>query len=196
MTGFNIAIPIELPLTDVSKVLEDQLAGKTFPEDPTGPVSITIKHVGLAGSDDRLVMSLRVKARARESWFGLSTEADINVSGRPSLEPDQQLLRLADIAVDVHSAAAFGLVGKAAEALEPMIRDNLAKQAVIDLKPFSAEAKEKITAAIADFSKADPGIKLDSMVDDIRVVDIAFDAQTLRIVAKARGALKVLVLAF
>ena len=77
-----------------------------------------------------------------------------------------------------------------------MIRDNLAKQAVIDLKPFSAEAKEKITAAIADFSKADPGIKLDSMVDDIRVVDIAFDAQTLRIVAKARGALKVLVLAF
>ena len=42
LDGINIAIPIELPLTDVSQLLETQLAGKTFQEDPTGPVSITI----------------------------------------------------------------------------------------------------------------------------------------------------------
>ncbi len=191
--GIHIAIPIQLPLTDVSKLLEDRLAGKTFPEHPSGPIFITIKQAGLASSGNRLLMSLRVKVRARESWLGFGTEADIKVSGRPVLEPDQRLLRLADIVVDVQSAAAFGLVGEAAEALEPMIRDTLAKEAVINLKPFFAEAKEKITGAIADFSKAESGVKLDSTVDDIRVVDIGFDAQTLRIVAEATGALNVLV---
>jgi hypothetical protein len=191
--GINIAIPIELPLTDVSQLLETQLAGKTVPEDPTGPVSITIQHVGLAASDDRLVMSLRVKVRARESWFGLGIDADIDVSGRPALEPGQQLLRLTDIAVDVHSAAAFGLVGKAAEALEPMIRDTLAKKAVIDLQPFSVDAKDKIANAIADFSSPDTGIKLDNTVDDVRAVDIGFDTQTVRIVAEARGTINILV---
>lgn len=138
-------------------------------------------------------MSLRVKVRARESWFGLGTEADIDVSGRPALEPGQQLLRLTDIAVDVHSAAAFGLVGKAAEALEPMIRDTLAKKAVIDLKPFSVGAKDKIANAVADFSNPDTGIKLDSTVDDVRAVDIGFDTQTVRIVAEARGTINILV---
>ncbi len=191
--GIDIAIPIELALTDVSKLLEVQLAGKTLPEDSTGPVSISIKQVGVVASGDRLLISLHVKARARENWLGLGTEADVNVLGRPVLDPDQQLLRLTDIAVDVNSAAAFGLVGKAADALAPLIRDTLASKAVMDLKPFAREAKEKISAAIANFSKADSGIKLTKTVNDFRVVDIAFDAQTLRLSTEVKGTMNVLI---
>ncbi len=41
----NAAILIGLRSTDASKAVGGSLAGKMLPEDPTGPVSITIKHV-------------------------------------------------------------------------------------------------------------------------------------------------------
>ena len=36
--GVSIAIPIDMPFSDITKILEAQFAGKTFPEDGSGPV--------------------------------------------------------------------------------------------------------------------------------------------------------------
>ncbi len=63
----------------------------------------------------------------------------------------------------------------------------------MDLKQFAQEAKEKIAAAIANFSKADSGIKLTKTVNDFRVVDIAFDAQKLRLSTEVKGTMNVLI---
>ena len=125
----NVAVPIDIPFTEVNRLLEAQLKGKTFPEDKSGAFSATVRTVALAASGDRLLISLRVKANENKSWFGLGAEATIHVWGRPALDSGRQMLRLKDIALDVESEAAFGLLGAAARAAVPYLETTLAENA-------------------------------------------------------------------
>jgi hypothetical protein len=189
----NITVPIDIPFTDIDKLLQAQLIGKTYPEDGSGPVEITVRRATLAASGDRLLMTLRVKAHERKSWFSFGAEADIHVWGRPVLDREQQLIRFTDIALDVQSEAAFGLLGAAAQAARPQLRDALAERAVIDLKPFVAEARKEVATAVADFAGQNSAVRIDAAVNDLRLVGIAFDAATLRVIAEAAGSVKVAV---
>jgi len=183
----NIAVPIDVPFTEVNRILEAQLKGKTFPEDKSSAFSATVRRVALAASGDRLLMSLKVKANETKSWFGLGANATIHVWGRPVLDSAKQMLRLTDIKLDVQSEAAFGLLGAAAHAAVPYLESTLADNAVVDLVPLAANARKSIAAAIADFRESNDGVRVDADVTDLRLVGIAFDAKTLRIIAEADG---------
>src|SRR5262245_2454767 len=189
----NIAVPIDIPFTEVNRLLEAQLKGKTFPEDKSSAFSATIRSLNLAASGDRLLLSLRVKANENKSWFGLGAEATVHVWGRPVLGRAHQTLRLNDIALDVESEAAFGLLGTAARAAVPYLEQALAENAVVDLVPLAANARKSIEAAIADFRKSADGIRVDAAVTDLRLVGIEFDAKTLRVIAEADGTVGVAV---
>jgi hypothetical protein len=189
----NIAVPIDVPFTEVNRLLAAQLTGKTFPQNGTGPYEATIKTASIAASGDRLLISLRVKAREKASWFGLGAEANVNVWGRPVLDRERQTLRLTDIALDVDSEAAFGLLSTAARAAVPYLKDTLSENAVIDLKPFAANARNSMEAAIADFRTVAPGVRADVSFTDLRLIDIEFDAKTLRVIAEANGTANVTV---
>lgn len=189
----NIAVPIDIPFTEVTRLLEAQLKGKTFPEDQSSAFTATIRGVSLAASGDRLLLSLRVKANENKSWLGLGAEATIHVWGRPVLDATHQVLRLTDIALDVQSEAAFGLLGAAARPALPYLEKAVAEHGVVDLVPLAANARQSIDAAIADFRKSADGVRVDAAISDLRLVDIAFDAKTLRVVAEVNGTVQVAV---
>ena len=44
----DIAVPIDMPFTEVSRLIEAQLNGKTFPEDGSGAFATTIKQAAIA----------------------------------------------------------------------------------------------------------------------------------------------------
>jgi hypothetical protein len=113
----SIDLPVDVPFTEISRLLEAQLKGKTFPEDKSGGVTATIRTVNLAASGDRLLMSLGITANETKSWFGLSADATIHVWGRPVLDRGRQMLRLDNITLDVDSEAAFGVLGARRRAL-------------------------------------------------------------------------------
>jgi hypothetical protein len=189
----NIVVPIDVPFTEVDRLLSAQLVGKTFPRDGSGPYEATIKTAGIAASGDRLLVSLRVKAREKTSWFGLGAEANVHVWGRPKLDPEHQILRLTDISLDVDSEAAFGFLSAAARAAIPYLKDALAENAVIDLKPFADNARTSLDAAMGDFRTAAPGVRADVNFTDLRLLDIEFDAKTVRVIAEANGTANVAV---
>jgi len=189
----NIAVPIDIPFTEVNRLLEVQLKGKTFPEDKSSAFAATVQKVNVAASGDRLLMSLRVRANEKKSWFGLGAEATIHVWGRPVLDRDRQMLRLNDVTLDVESEAAFGLLGAAARAAVPYLEKSLAEQAVVDLVPLAANARKSIEAAIADFRKGGDGVRVDAAVTSLRLVGVEFDAKTLRVIAEADGTVRVAV---
>ena len=112
----NVALPVDIPFTEMNRLLAAQLTGKTFPEDKSGAFEATVRGVNIAASGDRLLISLRVTANEKKSWLGLGAEATIHVWGRPVLDSGRQLLRLEDVKLDVDSEAAFGLLGTAARA--------------------------------------------------------------------------------
>ena len=188
-----VGLPIDLPFTDLSKLLEAQLKGKRFPDDANAPVEIEVLSAAIGASGDRLLILLRVKAHERKSWFGFGAQATVQIWGKPVLDPETQILRLTDLSLAVESQAAFGLLGAAAGAAMPYLQQALADNAVLDLKPFAADAKTKIAAALADFEKDAGGVKVDAGIDTLRLTGIAFDSHTLRVIAEADGTAKVAV---
>jgi hypothetical protein len=182
-----LGVPIDVPFSEVSRLLDARLKGRNFPEGGGGSVAITVLGASLAPSDDRLLISLRVKAREQKTFFGFGGEATVYVWGKPVLDRERQILRLDDIALDVQSEAAFGLLGAAAHAAMPYLQTALADNAVIDLKPFAASAQQSLGAALAEFRHAEPGVRVDAAITGLRLVDLAYDAKTLRIVAEAQG---------
>jgi hypothetical protein len=139
------------------------------------------------------LISLRVKANENKSWLGVGAEATIHVWGRPVLDSGRQMLRLADIALDVDSEAAFGLLGAAARAAVPYLERTLADNAVVDLLPLAGNARKSIEAALSAFRKNDNGVRVDATITNLRLVGIEFDAKTLRVIAEADGTVKVAV---
>ena len=172
---------------------EKQLVGKTFPEDGSGSVDVTVKQASVAASGDRLLISLLVKAKEKKSFLGLGGEATVHVWGRPVLDQAQQTLRLADVELAVESEAAFGLLGAAARAAMPHLQKALADKLVVDLKPFAGNAQRKIAAVIADFQKNEDGVRVSADITSLRLADIAFDSKTLRVIAEAEGTINVAV---
>ena len=189
----NIGVPIDVPFTEVNRLLAAQLGGKTFPEDKSGSVDVTVKGASLAASGERLLITLRVNVKEKKSFFGFGADATVHLWGRPVLDREQQILRFTDITVDVESETAFGLLGAAARAAIPYLQDALAEKAVIDLKPFAANARKSIEEAVADFRGGGEGVRIDAAITDLRLVGVAYDATTLRVIAEADGAVKVAV---
>jgi hypothetical protein len=193
--GVFIGVPIDVPFTDINKIVEAQFAGRTFPEDGSGSVDVTVKHATVNASGDRLLISLLVNAREKKSLFGFGGEANVHIWGKPVLDQAQQTLRLTNIELAVESEAAFGLLGAAARAAMPHLQRALAEKATIDLKPFATNAQKKIAAAIADFQKNEDGVRVAAEITSLQLADIAFDSKTLRVIAEAQGTMNVYVTA-
>jgi hypothetical protein len=188
-----VGLPIDLPFKEANKLLSAQLTGRRFPDEKNAPVQVEIKRVSLAAAGEQLLIALHVTVHEKKTWFGLGADADVLIRGKPVLDAKAQMLRLTDIALAIDSDAGYGLLGAAARAAVPYLQEDLAKNAVVDLKPFLADAKAKIAAALADFRKDQNGVRVDAAIDDLRLTGIAFDAEKLRIIAEANGTAKVAV---
>jgi hypothetical protein len=188
--GVNIAVPIDIPFTEVNRLLDAQIAGKTFPDDGSGSFAATIKRADIAASGDRLLISLLVTVKKR-GLFGIGADATVHVWGKPALDRDNQILRFTDVTLDVQSQAAFGLLGAAAQAALPYLQNTLADKAVIDLKPFAADARTRIAAAVGGFTQQGGGMSANVAIKELRLTGVAYDATTLRIIANAAGTARV-----
>jgi hypothetical protein len=189
----SIAVPIDIPFTEVSRLLEAQIGGKTYPEDGSGTFAATIKHAAIAASGDRLLISLLVNVKKRGLFGFFGADATVHIWGRPVLDQDQQILRFTDVSLDVESQAAFGLLGAAAQAAAPYLQKTLADKAVIDLKPFAADAKQRIATAVTGLAAQGNGLSANLTINDLRLTGIAYDDKTLRVITNATGAVNVAV---
>ena len=186
----SIGVPIDIPFTEVNRLLEAQIKGKTFPEDGSGEFAVTIKQATIAASGDRLLITLFVNAKKR-GFFAIGADATVYVYGRPVLDADRQILRFTDLALDVQSEAVFGLLGAAAKAAVPYLQNTLADKAVIDLKPFAADARKQMAAAVTSFAAQGNGMTAKVAIDDLRLTGVAYDDKTLRVIADVNGAVSV-----
>ena len=189
----KIAVPIDVPFTELNRLMEAQLKNKTFPETGNAPGQVTVLASNISASGERLLISLRVKAKETKSWFGFGAEATVHVWGKPTLDQQNQIMRLTDITLDVRSDAAFGVLGAAARAAIPYLQKALADNAVVDLKPFAVNAQKSIEAAIAYFQAPVDGVEVEAAVTGLRLVGIDFDSTTLRVIAEADGTARALV---
>jgi hypothetical protein len=93
----------------------------------------------------------------------------------------------------VQSEAAFGLLGTAARAAVPYLQKALADNAVVDLKPFAANALKSIDKALDDFKAPVDGVEVEAGITGLRLTGIEFDSSTLRVIGEAEGNARALV---
>ena len=191
----SIGIPIDIPFTDVDKIVEAQLVGRNFPEDGSSSVNVTVKRAQVSASGDRLLISLLVNAKEKTGFFSFGGEATVHVWGRPVLDQANQILRLTNVELGVESEAAFGLLGAAARAVMPHLQKTLAEKATVDLKPFLGDAQKTIASAISDLQKNENGVRVATEINRLGLADIAYDTKTLRLIVEAAGTINVTVAA-
>jgi Domain of unknown function (DUF4403) len=186
----SIGIPIDVPFADIDKIVETQFAGRTFPEDGSGPVSVTVKRASVAASGDRLLISLLVSAKEK-TFLSVGGEANVYIWGRPVLDQAQQTLRLTNIELAVESEAAFGLLGAAARAVMPHLQKALGERTTVDLKPFLGDSRKMVADAISDLQKNEDGVRVAAEITSLNLADIAYDSKTLRVIAEAAGTINI-----
>jgi hypothetical protein len=182
-----VGLPIDVPFSELDTLLETQLQGKRYPEDDRTAMDVEVLKVHVGAAGDRLLIALDVKAREKKSWFGFGATATVQIWGKPVLDRQNQILRLTETSLAVESEAAFGLLGAATRAAMPYLQKALAEKAVVDLKPFAADAKKKIAAALTDFQQTSDDVKIDAAINEVRLSSIAFGSKTLRVIAEAEG---------
>ena len=191
----QIDIPIDIPFTDVDKIVEAQLIGRSFPEDGSGSAVVTVKRAQVSASGDRLLFSLLINAKEKSSFFSFGGEATVHIWGKPVLDQKTQILRLTNVEMGVESEAAFGLLGAAARAAMPHLQKTLAEKTTVDLKPFLGDAQKMIAGAISDLQKNDDSVKVATEIANLGLADIAYDSKTLRLIAEVSGTISVTVAA-
>ena len=75
----------------------------------------------------------------------------------------------------------------------PFVQSALEKNAVIDLKPFAANARASAETMLADFKRPTDGVEVEAAITGLRLAGIAFDAKTLRVITEAQGTAHALV---
>jgi Domain of unknown function (DUF4403) len=188
-----IGIPIDIPYTDVDKLVEAQLVGRNFPEDGSGSVTVTVKRAEVSASGDRLLISLLLNAKEKDGFFSFGGEAIVHIWGKPVLDKANQILRLANVEMGVESEAAFGLLGAAARAVMPHLQKTLAEKTTVDLKPFLGDAQKMIGSAVADLQKNEDSVRVATDITNLTLADIAYDSKTLRLIAEVDGTINVTV---
>lgn len=188
-----IGIPIDIPFTDVDHLVEAQLIGRTFPEDGSGSVNVTVKRAQVSASGDRLLISLLLNAKEKNSFFSFGGEATVHIWGKPVLDKANQILRLTNVEMGVESEAAFGLLGAAARAVMPHLQKTLAEKTTVDLKPFLGDAQKMIGSAISDLQKNENSVRVVTDITNLTLADIAYDSKTLRLIAEVDGTISVTV---
>jgi hypothetical protein len=190
---FSIAAPIEVPFTEINRILDLQLKGRVFPANADAAAQFKVLRASVAPSGNQLLISLLIDATEQKTWFGFGARATVYIWVRPELDRAQQKLRLTDMVLDIRSGAAFGLFGAAARIAIPYIQEELEQYAVVDLKPYAASARTGIEAVVADFDKQDDGVNAGATVTDLRLDGVEFDSKTFRVIAEAEGTAKIAV---
>ncbi len=183
----NIALPIDAPFQEVNRLLQARLKGRTF----GNAVAATVQSVRVTPARDRLLITLGIRAKERKTGFGLSAAAVVQAWGRPVLDPRRQLVRFDNIALNIESQAAFGLLGAAAHLATPYLQQALAEHALIDLKPIAATARKRFAAGVAASRGTIDGMDIDAGITGLRLVGVEFDAKTLRVQAEVDGLVRI-----
>jgi hypothetical protein len=189
----NVDLPIDIPFSEVNRLVEAQLKGKSFPISESGGITATVRGAKLQASGDRLVMSLGIRVNETKTWLRLGADATIHIWGKPVLDRARQRLHFDYIELDVQSEAVFGALGFAAQPAVPYLQKTLADHAEVDLAPLVANARKNIEAAIVSFRNNTTDAQLEAQVVGVQLAGIEFDATTLRIIASAEGTVRVTV---
>jgi hypothetical protein len=180
MDGFNVFVDAELNYDSLSRIVNSQVAGRSF-DFKKGPIhkKFIIDQCALYGSgNERLI--IRVD-------FSGTNKGTLYLTGKPAYDPDNRILDIRDMEFDIKTKNL--LLGSADWLFNRRILNEISRQARFDLGEYVDSAKTLINAQMN--REWYPGLRSEGAVNDIRISGIYPFPGALHIRSRANGVLAV-----
>lgn len=180
MDGFNIFVDAELNYDSLSRIVNSQMAGKSF-DFKKGPVNkkFVIKRGEIYGSGNERVI-------VRVDFTG-SNDGTVYLTGKPVYNAETRILEIADMDFDIRTRNA--LLSTADWLFNRRIVNEISRQTRFDLGEYIDSAKTMINAQLN--REWYPGVYSEGVVNDIRLIGIYPFPGALHIRSNAKGLLSV-----
>lgn len=113
--------------------------------------------IGVSPHGAGLLLQVTLDVLGEEDWFGRALSGKVYVAAVPELDVEGQTISLSGIHADTSSRSV--LASLAGELLEPALESRLQANAVIDLAPILAIAKEEMEAGLRPLSENEAGLR-------------------------------------
>lgn len=148
--------------------------------------TVTVKKVTIYGaSNGKLVVGADVNLKAKGDWFG--TNGWVYLLGNPVYNNSNQEIAVKNVKYDVNTESA--IVNTAAWALSPYIQGKVEKALVFNVSDKLNNAKDLANNSIKDVTIDGVG-RLTGSLSAFDISDLSVQGDSIRVVAKGRGTIK------
>lgn len=177
----QLNLPLRLTYTDLSQLINSQMAGKDI---EAGDRKVHINKIDLMGNGDQLVIKVDFKSLSSPKADGIAY-----VVATPKFNPTTQTLEVENVQL---SAETNSLLLKSAAWLANNVFESKIKElAKFDLGPKLKEIRENASTMLNDYRlpQAAGLISLQGQISDLRVSTILPEAKGLHVVVSIQGQL-------
>ena len=164
-----------------------------FPETGNSPGQVTVLSSSISASGERLLISLRVKAKETKSWFGLGAEATVHIWGKPALDQQKP-----DHAAHRHLArralgGSLRTVGHRRARGDPLSAEGAGRQRRGRSQAIRRRARARRSTPRSPTSRSRPTASRSKPPSPDCLTGIEFDSKNLRVIGEAEGTARALV---
>ncbi len=190
-SSFNLCFVAEIPYAYATELAKQAFLNKTFSFEE-GKQIVTVKDIEIYGNGDRLGMRLSLDALAKKGIFKKKFKGDVYALGVPVYDANTQIVSISGFDFDVKSKDV--LVGTA----EWLFKGNFRKQIENQLRYSLKEDIQRSTRVANDALNNTPidNMYLQGDVKKIEPVGVFVDAQSLKVMLRTIGDLKVQIRGF
>lgn len=188
-TGSVLNVPVIVSYPELEIQANNRL--KDFKINYEGNI-VTVKKVTIYGtSNGKLVVGADVNLKAKGDWFG--TNGWVYLLGNPVYNSSNQEIAVKGVKYDVNTESA--IVNAAAWALSPYVQGKIEEALVLNVSDKLNSAKELANNSIKDVAIDKIG-RLTGSLSTFEIGDLSVQGDSIRILAKARGTMKLQVTKF
>jgi hypothetical protein len=187
--AFNLSVPADLPWSELSKAAAAGLKGKGFTREGFGEtITAMVTDFELAPNGDRLQAKVAFDGKI-EGWFGEKFSGTVYLFAKPSLDRENRQLRFTDVDMTIESEKLLSVAGVFGKLLVPLLEEEVAELAVVDLQAQADKAKMEADKALTKLNSdlTAQGLQLDGSLDDVELQDVAIGEKTLSVLIGAKG---------
>jgi hypothetical protein len=180
-SGSTVFLPVRVDFDEVNRVFDAQVSGQTF---QASGVDVTVKHLELSGSDDKVFLKAQLEASKPGLPGKFSIDAFLNA--KPAYDHTSKILSFKNLEYELGTRDVLSKV--AVWMLQPTLVRTLQKALTIKMEPLEERAKQAAKAAFDQAQATLPqGVTVQADLNNVNLEDIGIVPGGLLAVFTTRG---------
>ena len=179
-SGISISMPLAIAYRDLADNLQEQIKSQplVFKQ---GKSSVTVKSIEIYPNNDRLVLAAKVRLSGLAGL--LTSDGEIFISGKPVIDNQEKVLKLADVAFSRQLDSVFW--NTATRLMQDKLLSGLQNSLIYDFSQRYDALHQSINQQLQDHKNEK--LKLSGQLYGLQIKHIEPDLEELRLIVDAQG---------